>query len=72
MKDNILSEVEMLNIERGVSKKMIEAERYVDKYILKYGKPPTYRNVASALNLNSPCASFNRLKRYRKKMKNNL
>lgn len=43
-----------INIERSVSKKMIEAENYVDKYIKKYGKPPTYRNVALALNLNSP------------------
>jgi hypothetical protein len=55
--------------ERGVSKKMIDAEKYVDAYIKKHNKPPTYRNVCLYFNLKSSCTAYNRLKRYRHKMK---
>lgn len=59
------------DIDIGVTPKMKEAELYVDTIINKNGKPPTYRNVAKNLNIKSVCAAYQRLRRYRNKMKKN-
>ncbi len=55
----------------AVSAKMIEAEEYVDSYIEKNGKPPTYNKVAEHFNLSSKGLAHHRLRRYHHKMKNN-
>jgi hypothetical protein len=55
--------------ESGISAKVLEAELYVDTHIKKTTKPPTYRQVAKDLGLQSPSAAFARLRRYRYKMK---
>lgn len=52
-----------------ISDKMIATELYVDAYIKKYNKPPTYQNIADAFGLKSKCAAYARLRRYRNKMK---
>jgi hypothetical protein len=52
---------------RGVSEKMLAAEKYVDRYIERFHEPPTYREVAMDLGI-SRTAAYERLRRYRGKM----
>ncbi len=54
---------------RLVTQKMLDAEKYVDEYIIKHGKPPSYQNVSDFFNLKKSDAAFSRLRRYRHKMK---
>jgi len=54
--------------EQRVSKKMYETELYVDTYIQKNGKPPTYRDVAKMFKLGSVSVAYARLRRYRNVM----
>lgn len=56
-------------VHRLVSAKMIEAEIYVDRFIKENVFPPTYQQVATELKLASKNSAYNRLKRYRHKMK---
>ena len=51
-----------------ISKKVIETEHYVDDFIFKNGKPPTYQQVMEQFGLKSKSASYMRLRRYRDKM----
>lgn len=53
--------------EAGATKKVGEAQKFVDQYILKHKKPPTYAIVANELGI-SRTAAFSRLRFYRCKM----
>ncbi len=54
---------------RGLTKKRIEAEAFVDICIEKNGAPPTYRQVAEHFGFKSTNTAYARLKHCRNKMK---
>lgn len=52
---------------KNKSKKVIETEQWVDAYISKNGKPPTYAEIQKQFNL-SAAAAHARCKKFREKM----
>ncbi len=53
---------------RGISKKMIEAELFIDACIAKNGQPPTYRQVQKHFGLKGVSSAYFRLRHCREKM----
>ncbi len=49
------------------SKKVLEAEKYIDEYILKFGNPPTYEKLAEHLGVAQNTAWY-RCRKIRDKM----
>ncbi len=55
---------------RAKSKKVIETEKYVDEYILKYGYPPTYKEIQKQFSIGAAPA-YSRCTKFRDKMRVN-
>jgi len=69
----ILSDMRILaeepKIERHkLTRRVIEAQNFVDDFIAKHGYPPTYRQVCTALGTKSPNSAAQLLRYYRHKM----
>lgn len=63
----ILSETPKIE-RKKTTKRMSEAEAFVDGFIAKNGYPPTYRQVTEALGLKSANSAAQHLRYYRHKM----
>lgn len=53
---------------KKITKRVLEAQTFVDEFIETHGYPPTYRQVAEALGLKSSNSAVQHLRYYRHKM----